>query len=569
MFAKPFHTSGNSRLKGKDVKKFRVDLLKSCSIDANANVAWNILAKAEIVKIKLAAPSRTVLYTDVTTNVLAFDVQGKGDVIPTVYLLWNEPALRELLPPLVVHSPVSHYLLRGADPMLPGVVKACQSSAPFIKGQLRAVYVNGNPMPFAIGDMLVDDDAIASQGWKGKAMQLLHVVFDELTKMGPQHVFPDGFSDDQIHAIGDSEPPSMDVLQVNDDEEEKPPAKPIDVSDIEIDDDDQQDREVMSQAEMNDLLERCFYQAMKRVKPSDAPMLASQFYASLVLPSRPVGSVINLKATSYKKISVFLKEMEARGIIELKEQDGVQTITFFRKTHPDVARHQLHSSELDAAEEAEAAETAGVFIPGKHAPEVIQLYRLTQQTQSIAPGVNDFMYLADVKKVLNDYIAKNELVSRAEPQFVRLDMHLTDALYSSKKKPESGYPDKLHRQEVLQLYLSRLRPYHFVQLYPKQEATPVAGEFRPIHIKTELSKRQKPVTIVSNIKQFGLDPETFSKEAQKKWACSATLLPVGKDIEVHIQGNLGQDVVGYLGKQYKINSKYCVAEWGKGLKPKK
>ena len=50
---------------------------------------------------------------------------------------------------------------------------------------------------------------------------------------------------------------------------------------------------------------------------------------------------------------------------------------------------------------------------------------------------------------------------------------------------------------------------------------------------------------------------------------SATLLPAGKDIEVHIQGNLGHDVVGYLGKQYKINAKYCVVEWGKGLKQKK
>ncbi|ETV72746.1 hypothetical protein H257_12120 [Aphanomyces astaci] len=584
MFAKAFNTSGNTRLKGKDVKKVRLDLLKSCGIESDASFPWNLLAKAEIVKIKLAAPSRTVLFTDADSNVLAFDVHGKGDVVPSVYLLWHEPALRSHLPQLVVHSPVSHFLLRGADPMLPGVLKQSHSTDhPFLKGQLRAVYVHGNPMPFAIGDMLVDAETLAVQGWKGKAMQLLHVVFDELSKLNPQSLLsrnlPEGFTDNEILPIEvASQATASEVLDINaitlegDEIEEKKPPSTVHVGPNEDDANDEEEGEsVRSQADLDDLLERSFYQAMKVVKPSDAPMLASRFYASLVLPCRPVGTAINVKGTSYKKISTFLKDMASRGVVDVTEHDGVQTITLFRKTHPDVSRHQLHRSEMNVAVDLEAEATAGMFVPGKYAPEVVQLYRLTQQTQLLGADTKaTALHLADVRALLNEYIATNGLVHPREPQYVQLDMILTDALYPGKKKPAAGYPDKLLRQDVLQLLVSRLRPYHSIQLYPEQPVVPVVGEYRPIRIKTELTKRQKPVTIVANIEQFGLDPDAFLKDAQKKWACSATIVLHGKDVEVHIQGNLGQDVVQYLGTQYKIASKLCSVEWGKGCqKPKK
>ncbi|RHY30384.1 hypothetical protein DYB32_004342 [Aphanomyces invadans] len=524
MFAKPFGTTGNTRLKGKDVKKVRLDLLKSCGIESDANFPWTLLAKADIVKIKLAAPSRTVLFTDVDANVLAFDIHGKGEVVPSVYLLWHEPALRMLLPQLVVHSPVSHYLLRGADPMLPGVLQHSHSADhPFLKGELRAVYVHGNPMPFAIGDMLVDADTLAVQGWKGKAMRLLHVVFDELTRMAPPlpRDLPEGFTDSQIHPTQDSAA-ALNVADIvlNDVApplaSETPAPAPADEAGAvhELAD---EGATALSQSDLDDLLERSFFQAMKTVKPSDAPMLASHFYASFVLPCRPVGSSIHVKGTSYKKISTFLKHMASRGVIDVTEHDGVQTITLFRKTHPDVSRHPLHRSEMTVAVELEAVgvdsmvldshatrlqeATAGAFVPGKHAPEVVQLYRLTPPTHVICgPDTNTSLHLTDIRTRLNDYIATNGLVHPREPQYVQLDASLTDALFPGKKKPVRGYPDKLLRQEVLQLFVSRLR----VRL----DVSDHTRDFKPIRVKTELTKRQKPVTIVSNIEYGkGLKPK--------------------------------------------------------------
>ncbi|EQC40081.1 hypothetical protein SDRG_02736 [Saprolegnia diclina VS20] len=564
MFAKAFNLSGNTRLKGKDVKKLRVDLLRACAIDGD--VAWSYLEKAPIARVKLAAPSRTLLYTDADMNVVAFDINGKGDVVPTTFLLWHEPELRNRMPMLTVHAPVSHYLLRGADPMLPGVVRRFET--PLEKGQLRAVCISGNPMPFAVGSMVVDDDHLASQGWKGKAMELYHVYGDELSKMGPSHkrFVPDGFSDSIIEPTSEdiAEAAAIEVQGLSDDE-----AKPAPIDDGS---DNEDETTSLSVPEMDALLEHSFYQAMKKIKPSDAPMLGNQFYGNYVLPQRPLGSTIHLKGTSYKKFSVFLKAMAHHGSIELKEQDGVQTITLFRKTHPDVARHTLHHSEQDAIDQAAEEATGGAFVPGQHAPEVLQLYRLTQQTQLVCDNASlkETFATSELRNKLNAYISAHGLVDPREPQFVKLNPDLTDALY--KKKPDAGYPVKLPRKDILSLFLDRLRAYHAVILYPGHDAKEIVGDFKPVHIKTELSKRQKPVTIVSNFAQFGIDAETLAHDAQKKWACSASALLAAekaKELDVHIQGNLATDVVAYLSKVYKLPPKYCVTEFGKGIKAKR
>lgn len=56
----------------------------------------------------------------------------------------------------------------------------------------------------------------------------------------------------------------------------------------------------------------------KTLKDAQLPMLVSTFYSSVLLPSRPRGTSIDVKKTRYRKISNFLKEMEERGLVTLK-----------------------------------------------------------------------------------------------------------------------------------------------------------------------------------------------------------------------------------------------------------
>lgn len=89
------------------------------------------------------------------------------------------------------------------------------------------------------------------------------------------------------------------------------------------DNEDHEEKEVIDDgrevAEMDDLIITAFLRAAKySVKDRQLPMLASTFYASHMLPARPGGTVIDLKKSSFKKVTAFLQQMQHRGLLALQ-----------------------------------------------------------------------------------------------------------------------------------------------------------------------------------------------------------------------------------------------------------
>lgn len=383
MFAKAQKTSGSTLLKNKDVKKLRKDvgvrfecddaklltLVPSkvrlhtrslartrthCSLHAlflSLLLLSYITQQSDVRKVSFQAPSRMVVYTvDDTREPVLFDASGKGDFCFSVYALWRVP---DLLPKLLVHAPVSAFVLRGADVMLPGVVfTSADDVASLRKGELRAVYARGNPMAFAVGEVLVDSDDLARHGKKGRALRLLHCVGDELWAMGPKSVPNDGFHSDEvvpIDASGMAAQPSGEdwsdsedaaALRIDDVTLEEKPLMAAGGETADNDDDDKSSDATtsVSKDEMDALYVATLLQVLKSnaLKEKALPMLASTFHASVFLPNRPDGVTLNLKQSSFKKTSQFLKHMAARGLLSVTEKDGVQTITGIARRHPYV-----------------------------------------------------------------------------------------------------------------------------------------------------------------------------------------------------------------------------------------
>lgn len=79
--------------------------------------------------------------------------------------------------------------------------------------------------------------------------------------------------------------------------------------------------------EMDQLLEYCFLKACKTtIKSSDLPMLSSNFFKNHLLVVCPPGKNVDVKKSRYKKLSVFLAEMKAKGIINTSITKGVETL---------------------------------------------------------------------------------------------------------------------------------------------------------------------------------------------------------------------------------------------------
>ena len=91
-----------------------------------------------------------------------------------------------------------------------------------------------------------------------------------------------------------------------------------------MDDGEQMDTDAMSQDE---LLNLAFLMALKKsVKDSKLPMLVSEFSANHLLPCRPVGTTLDVKKTSFKKIGKFLVAMADEKHIRLQDQKGAERL---------------------------------------------------------------------------------------------------------------------------------------------------------------------------------------------------------------------------------------------------
>ncbi|CAH0516446.1 unnamed protein product [Peronospora belbahrii] len=583
MFAKPIKVSGNVLLKNKDAKKLRRDVAErfESTIEGpdDSNLKQLLTSKTVIKKISFQAPSRVVVFTaEETKEPLMFDVTGKGDFCFSVYALWRVPML---LPPLTVHAPVSEFVLRGADVMLPGVVfTSMEQIQTLCKGELRAVYAQGNPCAIGVGEVLVNAADVERSGMKGRALKLWHVVGDLLWQMGPKTLPNEGFLDDCVVPIARGQ-------EEKDDDDGGWTLEGVKIKEQKQEEDkERKEMNEVTKEQMDSYYVAALLQALRtlQIREMELPMLASLFHAKVLLPCRRAGVSLNIKHSSFKKLSVFLRGMEAHGLLTVADNDGVQSITAICRRHSDVLSHEAYRTAAEAQQEEQIAanKAAGLsdFAPGQYAPEVEESVGLPPALKALllsdAPAgkpLQKYWSFAMIRDLVTQYIESQGLVEAGNKKYVRLNAPLTDALYG-KKVPVGGYPERLTRPEVLNLLLSKCTHYHRIKLFPTHAAKFRGGAVRPIAIHAGKLKRRNNTTVtnIAFYQQFGIDGATFAKEAQKKWGCSATLQiseDKSKGEEIQIHGQMVNEVLEYLNTKHCINAKYCIVTYGKGVKAKK
>jgi predicted ribosome-associated RNA-binding protein Tma20 len=195
MFKKEQQLVERSRtlLKNKELKNLKSSLSQQYpSLDEDSLNAL-LPNKSNLTLIKLA--NRSLLYA-IDDIVLFFDVEGRNKLFPTVHALWRLP--KPFLRTFVCHPPVSRYVLRGADFMAPGI-STIEGLDNLKVGERCCLCIEGNPLPFAVGESLIDFSLFTrSDSVKGKAMSILHVYGDLLA----DKVIPNvGFSFQEIRRI--------------------------------------------------------------------------------------------------------------------------------------------------------------------------------------------------------------------------------------------------------------------------------------------------------------------------------------------------------------------------------
>lgn len=281
---------------------------------------------------------------------------------PTVYMLWTYP---DLVPTFTTWSQVFNHISNGADLMLPGIVfpngpsRDCYGNLNV--GDRVAINLTTNRAPIAIGRAAMSSvDMIYRSVQKGRAVSILHTSGDHLWSFSKKIIAPELgvpiLSSDRVDCSNliDEKPKTLNEIseekQADHLQNESDIATAlIDHSEIETINEEilhlgiSEEKDLINETQeqedtqklMDDLLDYCFFKAWRSTaKKITLPVLTSNFFKLHMIPACPSGKTLDIKKSSYKKLSKYLTKMVDFDIIKTTETKGVASIVKVNEGHP-------------------------------------------------------------------------------------------------------------------------------------------------------------------------------------------------------------------------------------------
>ncbi|XP_034979558.2 eukaryotic translation initiation factor 2D isoform X1 [Zootoca vivipara] len=592
MFAKAFRVKSNTAIKGSDRRKLRNDVAATFPTLTSEQLSEVVPNKEELNVVKLYAHKGDALtvYANGRIPVL-FEMEKR--LYPTVYTLWSHP---HLLPAFSTWPPVLHKLAGGADLMLPGVVVPSYGLPQVDRGTLCAITLVGNSAPVAIGIATMSSAEMVEAGMKGKGFTVLHTYMDHLWEFGdkscPPTIVPleaessemmdaeeeeqeagegEGESQENSHPIdpclqtGIRNLSMEDAIQSVDMTEKEEPnengtAETTEEGNLPVDVSQEAEDSRSPQEQMDALLHQCFFHALKcKVKKSELPLLTSTFLRNYMFSCCPQGQQLDIKKSSYKKLSKFLQSMQQQNILQVKELNkGVESIVNVDWRHESI-RSFVVPIEIAASELSVQDSRSGDGEQPYHCPEIIPLYGISSKMaplfQESGYKKGDTLSSSEVRSAVINYVKLNELVDETNKNFIKVNPILCDCLLDKSEQHEIS---KLSWDTLLSRCLDKLQPFHQVTFFGHD---PIVrkGNNDPIDINIAQRACNKKVTIIKNLELYGLDPQAVANFLQQKVQASATVttLPGAKDrAQVQVQGNQIHHLAKLLVEDYQIPRKY-------------
>ncbi|XP_057456977.1 uncharacterized protein LOC130747933 isoform X2 [Lotus japonicus] len=600
MFKKAVEAKSQQRLSGADRKKLKRSIKDKFPRASDSDLDALLPPKAEVTVAKFQ--NRVLVYVVEGGFPVFFDVDGRGsDIFPTVFALWMVP---ELLPAFMLKGgEVSRYVIGGADLMFPGISVPPEGLPSFAAGETWAVKVPGNPAPIAVGSTTMSSAEALKAGLRGKALRITHYYRDFLWQSVEGRYVPNaGFLEDVVYEDPSLFPPAHDSapnevscetsidhqnntkggeaeesLDVNELQTDSGPAltTPKDgendtaneittgVADLELPDtgsaNDTTDQ--LSASDVDSLLDKCLLQALHTtVKDKDLPLPGSTLWSNHVLPCRPSGMTLDIKKSSYKKLSKWLQAKASSGLVSVKEDKYKKEFMLLsvNRNHADYKSFKPEKRPVEKSDQS-SAHSANETSSSKTL-EVAEIYKPSVHVNSIFSSVGadiGKLYTAsEASDIVFKYVEKENLVKPTDKSIVVLDAILCDALFKGAIKKGTAYPSQIHKKDIGSTFVSRMQPHHVVTR--GNESVVRKGAVKTIQILTERRQGNKKVTKLSGMETYLIDAEALSSELQKKFACSTTIaeLPGKKGHEVLVQGGVIDDLARHLIEHYGVPKRF-------------
>ncbi|KAM5144523.1 eukaryotic translation initiation factor 2D isoform 2-T2 [Callospermophilus lateralis] len=567
MFAKAFRVKSNTAIKGSDRRKLRADVTSAFPTLGSDQLSVLIPGKEELNIVKLYAHKGDAVTVYMSGgNPILFELEK--NLYPTVYTLWSYP---DLLPTFTTWPLVLEKLIGGADLMLPGLVVPPAGLPQVQKGDLCAIALVGNRAPIAIGVAAMSTAEMLTSGLKGRGFSVLHTYQDHLWRSGdkssppsiaPLVLDPADLSEEKVDSTFQEDLRCL-TLEGKEEEngevhqacEEKSLSEASEDTSAGVLSQDSTDSRPL-QEQMDELLQQCFLHALKcRVRKADLPLLTSTLLGSHMFSCCPEGRQLDIKKSSYKKLSKFLQHMQQEQIIQVKElSKGVESVVAVDWKHPRITSFIIPEPSPTSQTVQEVSREQPY-----HPPDIKPLYcvpaSMTLLFQESGHKKGSILEGSEVRTIIIDYAKKNELVDTHNKNLVKLDPILCDCIL---EKDEQHTVMKLPWDSLLTRCLEKLQPAYQVT-FPGQEPIVKKGKICPIDITLAQRASNKKVTVVRNLEPYGLDPYSVAAILQQRCQASTTVTPApgAKDsLQVQIQGNQVHHLGWLLLEEYHLPRKH-------------
>ncbi|KAF8519390.1 hypothetical protein BU17DRAFT_90099 [Hysterangium stoloniferum] len=559
-FKKPFHDVKTSApLRSSDRRKLKQRVVETFSLNPEDG---DIMLPESTMSLKFGThvDEPGVAYLSPEGDPLWFSLgKASSDLIPAVYTLWKKP---NLLPVITTPSAVIPVLMGGADLMIPGVVRHPEDIR---RTELVAIsrYIADSEMiapPLAVGRMAVDSQEL-KEAAKGKAVNVLHTFGDSLWQMGSKAEPPEPVKINipvtgdtsaeipQATVVGEtsSESPELPVLSVgggNDNVEGEGPSSSL---------------TTLTPQEVTSILRSSVLQVicsqLSTMPPSAFPISSSTLYSTYILPSRPLSSEqyatpIDIKHSSHKNLTSFLKSLEKDGLLKLKDFKGALNILGVNPSHVELATHKSFTTLGDKEkteekkadrEKAELSRVKELNARKLWKPQGHSVHFFAE----IGKNTKDLYSQNDIRTIINDYITAHQLANVNEQQYIHPDDVLVAVFTAGQSSESIQY---MKREDAVTRLSQRMQEWHEVTVEGKD---PIVrkGALKPVSIVVKVRQGKKASTLITGFEPFLISADFLSEELKRICATSTSVSPVpgpGNANEVLVQGKQIKTVTDFL-----------------------
>ncbi|KOX70836.1 Eukaryotic translation initiation factor 2D [Melipona quadrifasciata] len=560
MFIKAFKVKSNNQLKGTERKRLCEEILAAYPLtDDETQLLIPKKEAISVMKIVTHSGHSGKVYC-VAKVPMFFQLESLHQaLLPTIFTLWHYP---NLLRTFTTHAPVVSKLASGADLMLPGVIVkepiTLYSFGKLQKGTPVSINTDDNQAPVAVGFTALCSEDMYMSGGHGKCVEIVHVIGDTLCQLGkpparpnlgPLNVDTDNDKLENLNELAEQNNEESLIEAINDletndrvSEIESPCEEENKIEEVVEMPADQATEEAAVDPikEMDSLLEYCFLKACKTsIKSSDLPMLTSNFFKNHLIAACPPDKNIDIKKSRYKKLSLFLAEMKAKGVVNTSITKGVESILSIKFDHPLI-------KGLVIVEEPTPIQEPII----SNAAVVSECYKVTADVLPVLSKFGyekgDIMKRAEIRKCFTEYMKAENL---QDGKILKLNPQLAGIMKTKVNVETVSIEDGINK------FIGRMTHMHEVTLAGNKLLH--TGKLEPIDMRVTVRSGGKKVTLVNNLETFGINAKEFSKECQSIGA-SATITdePGKKTPSVLVQGNQILYIYKLLTEKYQIKKNY-------------